>query len=389
MKRVPESEILCREKRLIEWLAKNEVDLALVVQNVDRFYLSGTFQDGVLLVSMKGAALFVKRTLSRARDESPLSEILGYRKIEEIGEYVKDNNMPASVIGLEQDVLPASLHHAVESLFPHSTIVDISPAIRTMRARKSDFELANIREAGRRLDHVFDIVKKQFRPGLTEYELFLQFSRRLLEAGACPFVRVRRFDMEVLPCYVLSGPNAAKHSLLDSPSSGGDGITIAYPAGAGSRRIQIGEPVLVDAVFSWEGYHIDCARVFAAGAVDPKFRKAHHVSKQCHERFCKAVSEGKQVSEIYRDLSELADRKGFGKVFMGRVSFIGHGVGLELDELPIIFKGYRGAVEEGMVVALEPKFVFDDGTVGFETTYCVRDGKCVPMNSFDTEIQAI
>jgi Xaa-Pro aminopeptidase len=78
-----------------------------------------------------------------------------------------------------------------------------------------------------------------------------------------------------------------------------------------------------------------------------------------------------------------------GGVISSSVNFIGHGVGLELDELPVIFEGYRGAVEDGMVIALEPKFVFDSGTVGYESTYAVRDGVCESMDSFDTEIQTV
>jgi len=395
MKQVPKGEITGRLEQLAELLENNEVDFALVIQNVDRFYFTGTLQDGMLLVSRKGAmtgrspVLFVKRTLSRARAESPLSSIVGYRRLEEIGDYVKDNNLPSGVIGLEQDVLPASVHRAVESLFPGSEVVDISQAIRMMRAVKSEFEIENMREAGSRLDRVFEKVRDCIRPGLTELDLYELFTGYLLEEGSCPFVRARRFNMEVLPCYILSGPSAAKHSSIDSPSSGGEGLTVAYPAGAGKRRMQEGEPILIDAVFSYEGYHIDCTRVFAAGEVEGRFLRAHHLSKRCHELFCREVSAGKQVSDIYRAVRRTVDDEGLGGAFMGKVNFIGHGIGLELDELPVIFEGYRGAVKEGMVVAFEPKFVFEDGTVGYETTYCVRDGRCEAMSNFETEIQAI
>jgi len=395
MKQVPGSEITGRLVRFAEWLENNEVDCALVIQNVDRFYFTGTLQDGMLLVSRKGATtggspvLFVKRTLSRAKTESPLSSIVGYRRLEEIGDYVKDNNLPSGVIGLEQDVLPASVHRAVESLFPESEFVDISHPIRMIRAIKSDFETENMREAGSRLDRVFEKAREFIRPGMTELDLYELFTGYLLEEGACPFVRARRFNMEVLPCYILSGPSAAKHSSIDSPSSGGDGLTVAYPAGAGKRRIQEGEPILIDAVFSYEGYHVDCTRVFAAGEVERRFLKAHHLSKRCHELFCREVSAGKQVSDIYRAVRRTVDDEGLGGVFMGKVNFVGHGIGLELDELPVIFEKYRGTVKEGMAVAFEPKFVFEDGTVGYETTYCVRKGRCKAMSNFETEIQVV
>ena len=142
-------------------------------------------------------------------------------------------------------------------------------------------------------------------------------------------------------------------------------------------------------MFSWEGYHVDCTRIFALGRVAPEFRKAHLVSKRCHELFCREAGEGKSVDEICRSLKGIVKDEDLEEAFMGDVSFIGHGVGLELDELPIIYEGNKKALEEGMVVSLEPKFVFADGTAGYETTYCVRKGRCEAVNSFDPEIQVI
>ena len=100
--------------------------------------------------------------------------------------------------------------------------------------------------------------------------------------------------------------------------------------------------------------------------------------------FREGVAERKTVADIDRSIRERVSAEGLEDVFMGTVRFIGHGVGLELDELPVIFGKYRGIVEDGNVVALEPKFVFNDGTVGYETTYAVENGTCEPMNRFET-----
>jgi Xaa-Pro dipeptidase len=396
MKTVPEKEIRARIESLSTRLANEGVDLALIAQHVDRFYFTGTMQDGVFVLPGGGpgsgfelGSLFVKRTLSRARTESPLPRIFGLERFAAIDEYVRDCGFRRSVIGIEADVIPASLYLSVKALWPWSELVDISPAIREIRAVKSSFEIGMIREAGRRLDRVFACTADRIRPGMTEYELYSFITGRLAEEGAGPFIRARRFNMEVLPCYVLSGPSAAKHSLLDSPSSGGDGRTVAYPAGSGNRKIKKGEPILIDMVFSHEGYQVDCARVFSIGKPSPRYIRAHAVSKQCHELFREAVSGRKLVEEIDRELRETVAACGLQDVFMGSVSFIGHGIGLELDELPIIFKKYPGMVEEGMVVAFEPKFVFDGGTVGYETTYAVENGECIPLNGYETGIRVL
>jgi len=396
MKTVCEAEIRSRIESLARRLANEGVDLALIVQHVDRFYFSGTMQDGIFVLPVRetgsgfeSGALFVKRTLSRARSESPLPRIFGLESLAGIGEFVRDSGFRNSVVGIEADVMPASLYLSVKKMLPGSELVDISPAIKELRAVKSPFEIGMIREAGRRLDRVFARTADRIKPGMTEYELYSLFTGGLAEEGAGPLVRARRFNMEVLPCYVLSGPSAAKHSLLDSPSSGGDGRTVAYPAGSGNRRLRKGEPILVDMVFSHEGYQVDCTRIFSIGKPDPLYLRAHTVSKQCHDLFCKAVSERREVAEIDRELRKTVADFGLQDVFMGPVSFIGHGIGLELDELPIIFKKYPGRLEDGMVVAFEPKFVFDGGTVGYETTYAVENGECVPLNGFETEIRVL
>ena len=74
---------------------------------------------------------------------------------------------------------------------------------------------------------------------------------------------------------------------------------------------------------------------------------------------------------------------GFGK---DRVKFLGHGVGLEMDELPIFAKGFDTPLLPGMTFALEPKFVFEHGAVGIENTFVLRENGAEKLNKFSEEI---
>ncbi len=195
--------------------------------------------------------------------------------------------------------------------------------------------------------------------------------------------------MESLSCYVLSGGSAYKHSMIDSPSSGGEGVSIAYPAGAGYKILKNSEPILIDAVFNLDGYNLDCTRIFAIDTLDKSFLHAHGVSEKCHERFMEAVQDCKSIPQIYRDMVGIVKKEKLEAVFMGGVRFIGHGIGLELDELPVISGRYQGYIEEGMVIAFEPKFVFEGGTVGYETAYYIKDKKCVALNNITSAIQLV
>jgi Xaa-Pro dipeptidase len=388
--RVPEKEIQNRIERLKKHLRAHGIDCALIQQNVDKFYFTGTFQDGVLLLTGDGdVALFIRRSLERARKESPLHCIHGYKSIREIYEYLRDRGFKTGTLGLEMDVLPSGIFQRIKSIFSNSSFTDLSEPIREIRAIKSSFELAKLAEAGKRLDRILERVREVIKPGVTEYTVYRVFSSDLLEEGSCPIVRSRRFNMESLSCYVLSGSSASRHSMIDSPSSGGEGVTIAYPAGAGHKRLRTGEPILIDAVFNFDGYHIDCTRIFAIGRIDRGFLHAHGVSQQCHEIFINAVQQHRTISQIHRDIVEAVRKERLEAAFMGGVKFIGHGVGLELDELPIISERYNGYIEEGMAVAFEPKFVFENGTVGYETSYHIKGSTCVALNNFPSDINTV
>jgi Xaa-Pro aminopeptidase len=371
-------------------LIKAEIDCAILLQNVDRYYYTGTFQDGALFVHTEHEpVLFIKRALSRAIEESPIDLIIGYRKLSSLGEFLHENHLSSRKIGIDMDVIPAKLYLDLQSVFPESELVDISESVRRQRAVKSSFEISMLREGGRRFDQVFDRIKGVIQPGMSEYQIYQYFTRVLLEMESSLYIRTRMFNMEAVQNFILSGENAAKLSLIDSPTAAGTGITVAFPYGAGMKILVKGEPIIIDSVFVFEGYIVDCTRVFTLGKLNRTFTRAHDVSRSCHDRFRKSAKPGVFIPDLYKNILELVDEKGLDKVFMGGVKFIGHGVGLELDELPVITQQYEDTLEEGMVIAFEPKFVFAGGTVGYENTYCIENGEMVSLNQTEESIQIL
>jgi Xaa-Pro aminopeptidase len=373
---------------LKEALYRAGMDCACIMHNVDRFYYTGTMQDGILVVSTKGdPVLFIRRTLSRAREESPIRDIRGYRSLREIREYVADSVIPHRRIGLDLDVVPAKFYLGFVSLFPDSSIEDVSSHIRRQRSIKSAYEQGLLLEAGKRFDHVLESMKEILRPGMSEYQAYLGFARLLLEHQSSLHIRTRMFNMEAETRYILSGESAAKLSAVDSPTAAGTGITPAFPSGAGMKKIRAGEPILIDSVFVYEGYQIDCTRIYAIGELDSLFRRAHDCSASCHELFRSSARPGTYIPDLYLQVWDLVEKRGFSEVFMGGLRFIGHGVGLELDEFPIITESYDDVIQKDMVIAFEPKFLFPGGTVGFENTYRVRGEGVESLSAMDEAIQ--
>jgi Xaa-Pro aminopeptidase len=390
MKKVPEHELALRAARLQERVSRKGVDLCLFAQNADRFYLSGTVQDGVCLLPGEGEpVLFVRRTLERALEESQLRKILPYGRQEEIRAYVKDNGLPCGSIGLEMDILPARFYTGLLSLFPGTRFVDVSMDIRAVRSVKSAWEITHMREAGAKLDRAFDRIGGEIRPDMTERDLFARLSGLLLEEGSIPCTRTRAFNMEVIPPYVLSGESAARFSAMDSPSGGGDGVSVAFPFGSGRRLLREGDPISIDTSFVHEGYISDCTRVFSIGRLGGEFARAHEVSAECHRLFEQKARPGVFIPDLWKSAQALVGSRGFGATFMGGLKFIGHGVGLELDELPLIAERFEERLAEGMVVAFEPKFVFPGGTVGYENTYCIENGGPLSFNLSEPGIRVV
>jgi Xaa-Pro aminopeptidase len=384
---LPPEESDRRISKLQEYLGRADIGCGCVLNNVDRFYYTGTMQDGVLLVPAEGEpVLFVRRTLSRALEESPLAHIVGLRSLGEIRDYVQDNGISCRSMAMDLDVVPARLYLGFQNLFPESGFEDLSPFVRGQRAVKSPFELSLMMEAGRRFDLVLTQMREEMRPGMSEYQVYARFVSLLLEHHSSLLIRTRMFNMEAETRYILSGSSGAKRSAMDSPTAAGSGISYAFPSGSGMKKIGAGEPILIDSVFVHEGYQIDCTRVYAFGELDSRLTRAHALSLQCHELFRSEVRAGVSIPDLYNRVWGFVEEQGFAEVFMG-VKFIGHGVGLELDEFPVLTPGFEDNLVEGMTVAFEPKFLFPQGTVGSENTYRVLESGVESLNRMDEGIQ--
>ncbi len=384
----PVDESRRRLEYLRDYLIRTEMDCAFVFHNVDRFYYTGTLQDGVLLVHVNhDPVLFIRRTLSRATQESALEHVVGFRNLRDIAGFMADNNLSCSQVGTDMDILPAKLYVGLNSVLPDAEIVDISGFVRRQRAVKSSYELSLMEEAGRRFDHVLESMRDELRPGMSEYQAYVRFSQLLLKHRSSLLIRTRMFNMEAETRYILGGDSAAKLSSIDSPTAAGTGISRAFPTGGGDKKLRAGEPILIDSVFVHEGYLVDCTRIYAFGELDPLFTRAHDLSRMCHDLFISRVKPGTYIPDLYRMVAGFVEDKGMDDVFMGGVRFIGHGVGLELDEFPVISERFDDVLEEGMAIAFEPKFLFPGGTVGFENTYKVVSQGVESLNRMDEAIQ--
>ena len=377
METVPNQEIESRIRNFQLRLQEMDLDGALIFQNTDLFYFSGTIQSSVLFIPQRGEpVLMVQKGLQRARDESPLKHIFSATARGQIKKVLSDFGfLGVKKIGLEMDVLPINLYFRYQQSFAEYDWSDVSGAIQRLRMIKTPYEVEQIRSAARILHKGYLEIKKIIREGMTELEVDGHLALIARREGHMGILRMRGWNQEMTYAHVLSGESGATISFLDSPH-GGRGNTPAMAQGASFRRIGRNEPIGIDYGVGINGYLADQFRTFVIGDLPVDLMKAYDYSLEVHDLFAKEAKPGVYSSDLYRSALRKAEKSGFGEHFMGygegKVRFVGHGIGLEIDEHPILAPRSTQRLEPGMVIALEPKFVFPGkGVVGIEDDYLI------------------
>ncbi|HHT46303.1 MAG TPA: aminopeptidase P family protein [Firmicutes bacterium] len=391
---IPKGEIYQRIGQLQAKMKEKEVEAAVIVQNIDLFYFTGSCQSGHLIVPADGGSepcYFVKKSYLRALSESPLNNIRLQEKFREIPSRLDEIAPGAKRIGMELDVLPAVLYFRYRAMFPKAEIVDISGDIKEIRMIKSPYELKIIKKAAELSDRMFEAAPRFLKEGKREIEFAAEVEHFLRSNGHQGGMRIRQFNQECFFGHIMSGGgNTTCPSFFDSPT-GGRGLSPAYPQSAGWKRINRNEPVLLDYLTIINGYNVDCTRVFCLGKPSVKLEEAHLAALKIQDAIVKMGKPGVLCSELYEFALKMAEDLGYREHFMGvgtdQAAFIGHGVGLELDELPVLTSRHQYPLEEGMVFALEPKILLPGiGVAGVENTVLVTAQGLEKLNLHPEEI---
>ncbi|MEI8002930.1 MAG: Xaa-Pro peptidase family protein [Methanothrix sp.] len=381
----PNSEINCRIKKLQSQMG--DMDGVLLFHSVDMCYFSGTAQDGLVYIPRDGeTVVMMRRSLERAKQESPLE----VRPLKNMRNLKLDLGIPAkATIGLEMDVLPCSFYFKVDKALEDALFVDVAERIKHIRSVKSEFELGLIKEAARILDAGFSSVPDFLEEGMTEVDLICKIESVMRCMGHQGSLRFRKFNSIVPLGHVMSGPQAALQSFLASPT-GGKGTSLIFPQGAGFSRIKRNEPIFVDCVGIYNGYIADATRIFSLGRLEARLQDAYHAACQIEEAVAGELVAGRTGRELF-ELSEAMGEKLGYQDFLGgtngnKCGFVGHGVGLELDEYPVLGP-LDHELDCNMTIAIEPKMIYPDkGVLGIEDTFLTTAGGAVSLTNMPREI---
>jgi Xaa-Pro aminopeptidase len=374
--KVPLTELDDRLKRFRARMDKTRPgwELTTITGKVPLYYFTGTMQDGLLLIPQDGDAVFwVRQSFKRATDESLFPDI---RKMKSYRDVAAEMKVFPQTVYLETEQVPVAQMQRLQKHLRFRDVMAVDEQVSAIRARKSPYELKLMERAGEIHRHVLeDLVPGMLREGIDEVTLTCDLYSVMVKEGHQGIIRFGMFN-EMLLGQIGFGTSSISPICVDTPG-GVSGMHPSVPQmGSRDRVLRKGDLVVIDIGCGVNGYQTDKTLSYMFGRSIPDAAiQEHFRCVEIQDTMASMLKPGAIPSEIYRTIMAglepafLTNFMGFGD---HRVKFLGHGIGLWIDETPVIAEGFDEPLEEGMVFALEPKKGIQDvGLVGIENTFVV------------------
>ena len=379
-----ENELELKWRRIQQAMRQEEADGCLLTMNMNLYYVSGQVFNGYFYLPAEGRPYwFVKRlTIPET------NQVHVIRKPEQIPDFFRDLNlaMPRKLL-LEADELSYNEYIRLQHVFRAEATGNASALIRHIRMIKTPWEIEQMRISARKHEAVYREIPACYRPGMRDIELQIEIEKRMRVHGSLGYFRAFGSNMDIFMGSLLAGENAGEPSPFDF-ALGGTGMHASGPLGANGTLLREGTTVMADMSGNYTAYQTDMTRVFSIGKL-PAYR-VHRVALEIQARMERTAKPGVPCAELYRDALAMAGQEGLEDCFMGtrfQAKFVGHGVGLEINELPVLTTRSKDILQPGMTFAFEPKFVLAGiGAVGIENTFLVTDSGVEKMTLLDENI---
>lgn len=380
-------EVELRLRKLSSLIIGCGADAFIIASNANIYYTSGRFFRGYSYIIPGIVTLYfiVRPDIFEEEDN-----IINIRKPEQIpAELLKRGYSLPVNLGIEFDSLTWSECDRLSKIFPDSTLINASPVMRNARMIKTPYEINLIRMDAEHQIAVYNHIDRLYNRDMTDLELQIKIEQLLRLEGSLGTLRVAGNLMEINMGSVLAGDNADMPSPYDF-AMGGAGVDPSLPGGACGRIIRNGETIMVDMNGNFNGYNSDMTRVWSVGDISDIAKKAHDCSIKVLRELEILARPGVAVSSLYNQAMSIVREEKLEDYFMGHrqhAAFIGHGIGIELNEQPAITPRSKEILKENMTLAIEPKFVIPGvGGVGIENSYLVTEEGLQNLTPFHEEI---
>lgn len=384
------------EERVAAFAASLEaagLDGAILPNYIDCTYFTGSGQPMLFYVPAGrpgDARAFVRRAMGFAKQEIGLPpEQVRSGGLSALGEYVDTPD----TIGVPRDVIPATLDERLARTLG-AELVGVSETVLELRAIKDNQEIEMVRTAAKLFEHVDAAIRDRAEPGATEKEVAGEVSQRLISAGMDDRIFFRGWNWRLPGAgLIVSGdalPLISGHAMTVT----GVGTSRSMPWGPSNRRLERGDFIVADMALNYAGYHGDVARTYTLGEPTASQREWFDLTRAIHEAARDAIEPGVPAEEVYLAARRRAAEDGVADWLCGyadmQAPYIGHSIGLEVDEEPTLMRGNQTPIEEGMILTVEPKLIHPErGAAMVEDDYLVTADGVERLSTASQDLRSI
>lgn len=379
-------DLLIRQQRLQSTMQSMNIEGCILTTAVNVFYMTGMVYNGYYYLPIEGQPVhFVKRP-----EDVNFDNTIYIRKPEQITDELKNlgSSIPQSVL-IETDVISFGECSRLLNTFGLKEAANASALMRKVRSVKTEFELEQVRLCARKHEAVYKMIPSVYKEGMTDIEFQIEIERLMRLHGSLGLFRSYGENMDIYMGSLLTGENAEAPSPFDF-ALGGAGTSPILPLGASGQKIKKGNTIMVDMAGNYTPWMTDMTRVFSVGKTLDLAYRAHQVSIEISNKVMDIAKPGVSCAELYNIAMEAVVKNNLEPYFMGtkqQAKFVGHGVGLEINEPPVLTPRSKELLEPNIVFALEPKFVIPEvGAVGIENTYLVTQDGLEKLTILEEEI---
>jgi len=372
--------------RMKQAMMKIEADGCLLSVDVNLYYLTGRVYNGFFYMPAEGDPwFFVKRPAGINCDH-----VEYIHKPEQMAELFANNGlkMPRKLL-LEADELSYNEYMRLLAVFNPELTGNATALMRNLREIKTPHEIEMFRTSARLHEKTYAEIPDCFHYGMTDRELQYEIEKRMRKNGSIGLVRAFGDNMDIFMGSILAGDNAAQPSPFDY-ALGGGGTDALSPVGANGTVLKKGMAIMIDMAGNYTAYMTDMTRTYSVGTLPQAAYRAHQTSILIQSEIEKKARPGVACADLYKIAANIADQEGLSPYFMGlsqQAKFIGHGIGIQINELPVLTPKSKEKLQTGMVFALEPKFVVPGtGAVGIENSFLVTETGIEKLTLFKEEI---
>ena len=372
--------------RIQQAMQKMNADGCLLTVDVNLYYTTGRIYSGYFYLPAEGAPwFFVKRPNGLTGDQ-----VEYIRKPEQMAELFAAHGlkMPEKLL-LEADELTYNDYMRLQAIFNPKETANATALMRNLRQIKTPHEIEMFRISAERHAKTYAEIPECFRPGMTDLEFQYEIERRMRKNGSIGIFRAFGANMDIFMGSILAGDNAESPSPFDF-ALGGGGMDASCPLGANGTVLKDGTAIMVDMAGNYTAYMTDMTRVFSVGRLTDLAYKAHQTALLIQSEIENIARPGTPCAELYNIAAKITENEGLGAYFMGtlqQAKFVGHGIGIQINELPVLTPRSKELLEPNMVFALEPKYVIPGvGAVGIENSFLVTETGLEKITQFKEDI---